>query len=163
MTDRCLFSAVITEAIHRLCVLEQSSGQILSQWKSASTETWVSHTQRLFFTSLFSLSFILSTVMEKWFNDVLWGPVCNFLSSSLREPCRRHSDRIRMSNWSAGSGPRTSTIKLDEQRYEGACWGTGANEVILRNSDSGLQAFLTTLFKSPKHLTGNYLLFPSPV
>lgn len=77
--------------------------------------------------------------MEKWFNDVLWAPVFNFLSSSLREPCRRRSDRIRMSNWSAGSGPRTSTVKPDEQRYEGACRGTDTHEVVLSNSDSGLR------------------------
>lgn len=75
------------------------------------------------------------------------GVQCSiFLSSSLREPCRRCSDRIRMSNWSAGSGPRTSTVKLDEQRYEGARRGTDANKVILTNSDSGLQDSLP--FKS---------------
>lgn len=63
---------------------------------------------------MFSFTFILTTVIEKWFNDVLWGLVFNFLFSSLCEPCGRCSDRARVSNGSAGNGPGTSTIKPDE-------------------------------------------------
>lgn len=71
------------------------------------------------FTTLqqcFSLAFTLIAVIEKWFNDVLWGPVFNFLFASLCVPCGHSSNRAGVSNGSAGNNPGTSTIKVDERQ-----------------------------------------------
>lgn len=81
----------------------------------------------MLFTTLqqcFSLAFTLIAVIEKWFNDVLWGPAFNFLFCSLCVPHGHSPNRARVSNGSAGNNPGTSAIKVGERQDGVVVWET---------------------------------------